>query len=324
MNIEDRLRDALRPVANESPPHDLVNRSLAALPPRSAARSPVTSWLRFAAAGIVVLAVGGLLLTSLPAPSRNDGAVGATSPTPAGQPSTEATAVASVPTAAPEPTETAAPSPSQVASDGPAPTPVDPVSERERSEIFWGRVSNFAPYGHTYDSLADITAAAHLVVRGRIVDLELGQVHPFGADLPDDISAPYPEIFGVVEITEVLKGEPVSRTPGLIEVAGLGRSSMTIDDLPGGEFIIFLMNHAQQREERGLPPSADPDDRFHYERPNGYQCVLREIDGVIDIIDGPAGWEEAFGPFPSGLDGKPIDELAEDLRALVAVPLSEE
>ncbi|MGA7306929.1 MAG: hypothetical protein WBW88_18795, partial [Rhodothermales bacterium] len=119
-----------------------------------------------------------------------------------------------------------------------------------------------------------------------------------------EMSKPYPEIFGLVAIDQVLKGSPLEQTPGVIKVAGLGTVGMTADDLPQGEFIIFLMNHALQRAEGGRPESPDPDDQYHYERPNGYQAVLPDIGGKVSVIQGPPGWEDALGPFPSGLDGR--------------------
>jgi hypothetical protein len=320
MNIEARLREALSSVTKASPPPALLERTLSQLP----ARHKPSLWgksVRGTAVGLVVVVVAALLAVSLPSP-RTDGDRGGAAT--GGSPvvlegrggEMEAGGSISSPTASPMSSKPSATPVEELPSStyAPSATPLDGLTEKQRSDFFWGKVTNFAVYGHTYDSLDEITRAAHVVVRGRVTDLRLGEVQPFGRDLPDEMAQPYPEIFGSVSIDEVLKGDPIMRTPGFIEVAGLGRSSMSVADLPEGEFIIFLMNHARQREERGLAASDDPDDRFHYERPNGYQCVLRNSNGSVDIIDGPEGWEEALGPFPSGLDGVAFDAIVKQIR----------
>jgi hypothetical protein len=198
----------------------------------------------------------------------------------------------------------------------PGSTPGPYISEHERSELFWAGVSHFGLYGQTYDSLVELTRAAELVVRGSVTDFRPGVIQPFGADLPGNLGAPLRTVFGIVTIDEVLKGEPVSRTTGTIEVAELGWPDMSVADLPQDEVILFVMNHAQQRVDLGVPPSKDPDDRFHYERPNGYQCVLRNVDGNVEIIEGPRGWKEAFGPFPSQLDGRRFEDVVDRVRQI--------
>lgn len=259
--------------------------------------------------GVAVIAiVASLVAISVPRPSSDEDHVpGAATASP--------TTAAVLETSPPATTATAAPSRSPIETAAGIPTvPVESsraMSEEERSDWFWTEVSDFGAYGQTYSSLADITRAAHLVVRGRLIDVIEGDVWPFGDDLPAEFAKPYPEMFGIVVVDQGLKGEPIMRTPGTIEVAGLGAPGMTAADLPKGEFIIFLMNHALQREEGGRPRSPDENDRFHYERPNGYQCVLRLKDGVIDIIDGPTGWEENIGPYPSGLDGLTVESIFE-------------
>jgi hypothetical protein len=198
----------------------------------------------------------------------------------------------------------------------PAVRPSDEPSDPERSDRYWERVTHFGLYGLTYGSLAEITRAAHLVVRGTVTDFRPGAIAPFGGDLPNAVAQPMPTTFAIVSVAEVLKGEAVKRPDGTIEVADLGWSSMTKADLPTDEVIIFLLNHARQREQFGNPSSRDPEDRFHYQRPNGYQCVLRNVDGEVGIVDGPKGWREAFGPFPSGLEGRPFESTAEQVRRI--------
>ena len=106
-------------------------------------------------------------------------------------------------------------------------------------------------------------------------------------------------------------------TPGTILIASTGWE-LSADELPEGEVVLFLHNYAQLRQQHGVEPSADENDRFYYSRPNGYQCVLRDIGGKVRTVDGPRGWEEAIGPFPSQLDGQPFDDVLERIRTVAA------
>lgn len=193
-------------------------------------------------------------------------------------------------------------------------------TQREINRLFWDDVTSFARFSKTFKSLDDITQRSHLIVAGHLVGFSNGYFQPFGADLPPELASPIPDIFGLVHVDEVIKGEPVSRVPGTVEVAGLGSPEMAPTEIPDSEFIIFLVNHAQQRIDEGVPASCDPDDRYHYERPNGYQTVLLENGDVIQIIQGPKGWEEEVGPFPSDLDGEPVQSVEKKIAAVTAAP----
>ena len=190
------------------------------------------------------------------------------------------------------------------------------MTEAERAEWYWDAVSHFGPYILTYDSLREITDAAHLIVRGRVVETREGEVWPFGADA--QLGGPWRTVFGIVATDEVLKGVPATTTPGTILVEDLGWPGIAQADLPDGEVILFLMNYAQLRIAEGMEPSPDADDRYYYVRPNGYQCVLRNEDGIGRIVDGPRGWQEAFGPFPEPLDGEVFSDVVTRIRNLVA------
>ena len=196
------------------------------------------------------------------------------------------------------------------------PVPTPSPDEDARSDLFWEQVTDFGPYGLTYDSLADITRKVHLVVRGRLVGLTSGSVEAFGEDVPPDLAVTR-QTLGVVEIDEVLKGEPLMKSPGTVQVAGLG-DGMTVAELPDDEVILFLMNHAQLRQEQGVLPAEDPDDVYYYARPNGYQGVLRNSVGRVEIVEGPRGAQDLWGPFPWVLDEEPFDEVVERVRKIVA------
>ena len=219
------------------------------------------------------------------------------------------------PTLAPSSPAAAGPGPTVASRPSPAPTSLPGhMNERERSDWYWGSVSDFEMYSFRYDSLSEITTDAHLVVVGRVVDVQLGQVEPFesAAEVPSSM----PVVFGVVAIDEVLKGEPEMQVAGQILVARLGRTGMSAADLPRGRVLLFLKNYALWRSEGGYEVSPDAADRFYYTRPNGYQCVLRDIDDTVRIVDGPDGWEAALGPFPSQLDGRPFEEVLDRVKEL--------
>ena len=186
------------------------------------------------------------------------------------------------------------------------------LGEVALSDAFWERNSEFVPTNYRFESLADIVADVHLIVRGRIVGTRDGELQSFGGSAMRRVT------FGVVAIDEVLKGEPVMQVPGMILVARVGDSNQDIHEIPAGEVILFLAHYPRMRAELGVAQSIDPDDRFLYARPNGYQCVLRNLGGVVRIIDGPGGWEEALGPFPAQLDREPFSDVVGEIRATVA------
>ena len=182
------------------------------------------------------------------------------------------------------------------------------MTPREASDSFWSGVASFGLTNYRYESLEEMTADADLVVRGRLVGVRMESIQSFEKNpLHESLTVP----FGVFAIDEVLKGAPESKTPGEILVARLGVPETEASSLPQEQLILFLKNYAQMRNDLGVAASSDADDKYHYAQPNGYQCVLREFDGVVALVPGPEGWEEsALGPFPSELDGVPIDEVA--------------
>lgn len=209
------------------------------------------------------------------------------------------------------PFSTLVPSPRAPALPAQSPASVD-MGERERSDRFWGALSHFEHQGVLhYGSLAEITGDSHLIVRGRVTGIQTGQLELFDGSVIG-------MVFGVVRIDEVLKGAPEAKTPGTILVAELAQAGMPEADLPAGEVLLFLKNYAQERIDTGNDQAKDPDDRYYYSRPNSYQSVLRRFDGVVEIVDGPPGWEQALGPFPSRLDGHSFVQTINRIRALDA------
>lgn len=327
MSIDNRLRDALRSIVSEEPPSHILQRATAALPPRAARHRFLAIPATAAAVAVIVIAAG-LVVISSPGRDqlRGPGAEIPASalPTSVSQlptapvlptelpSSTAAIAPTELPSPVVEPSPNAQPSPGLVAT-APATPPLN-LSERERSERYWNAVTDYGLYGQRYDSLEDITRAVHLVIRGRVTGFQPGQIHPFASDL-----GPRQTIFGIVTVDEVLKGEPQMKVPGTVLVAELGWPDMTLADLPSGEAIFFLMNYAQQREEDGVAPSADENDRFYYARPNGYQAVLVNLGGRVEVPADPADdWPSSFpSKFPARLDGVAFDEVAASVRDIV-------
>lgn len=178
-------------------------------------------------------------------------------------------------------------------------------SDRAVETDYWRNVSHFGRAGQTYSDVDDIASDSDLVIVGHLVGTQLGRVAPFS--VPSGMDEPRLELFGVVAIDQVIKGKPADSGTGTVLVAGLGPEDSL--DMPSGQFLIFLQNYADLREAYGVAPSCDPADAFLYARPNGYQAVVLIHDGRLSVIDGPKGWKEALGPFPSELEGTGLADV---------------
>lgn len=188
------------------------------------------------------------------------------------------------------------------------------LDEAAVSDAFWEENSSFGPTAYRFDSLTDITDAADLVIRGRVVGTQDGELQPLGIAGLREVT------FGVVAVDEVLKGTPAMQIPGAVLVARVGSSRQPLREIPSGEVVLFLKHYPAIRSEAGVDQSVDPNDRFYYARPNGYQCVLRNLGGILRIVEGPNGWEDALGPFPAPLDGKVFGDVLEEIRDLARDP----
>ena len=184
------------------------------------------------------------------------------------------------------------------------------------SDRFWQAHSEFAPTNYHYDSLAQMTSDAHLIVRGRLIGTRAGELQPF--DAPDGMDGARRVIFGIVAIDEVLKGSPNTLIPGAVLVARVGASDQRPEDLPRGEIVLFLKNYQQLRLETGSGPSSDSDDRFYYARPNGYQCVLRNLGGDVRIVEPAEDSGEVLQGFPGQLNHESFSDVLDAIRQAVA------
>jgi hypothetical protein len=205
-----------------------------------------------------------------------------------------------------------------MATISPEPTPCGPAvgtDEEAISTSFWSANWNPAPTNFSYESLQEMADDADLIIRGRVIGTS--EHGPLPVDDPGGEVPIRPVTFGVVAISEVLKGVPIMLEPGAVLVARLGSKDLAPADFPRGEVVIFLKNYAEVREEFGKGLFGDRSDRFYYARPNGYQAVLRNLSCVVRIVAGPDGEQLAADVFPAPLDGQPFGELLEEIRTLV-------
>jgi len=207
-----------------------------------------------------------------------------------------------------------------------SPTPFDNRLLAE-SDLFWERwrvpIHVYLP--HEATSLAEEFRIADLVVRGRIADLYIGEYWRGSRD-----EEPYPLAYIKIEVEEILKGEPASRTPGAVEVQ-IGVARADLEDirarLPDHDNLWFL-NGPEGYEGRDLAPQNESEIApFAYVTTNDYQGVLREINGTVKLVQ-PEALAELFGPdhFPLPLDGTSFQLVLADVRTLAqlaeATPLA--
>lgn len=159
-------------------------------------------------------------------------------------------------------------------------------------------------------SLEENVAIAHLVVRAHITDVYVGEYWTGGTPL----------VYVTLAISEVLKGSPISRTSGFVEV-GLGTGPVVTDDdrtrLPQHDGVWFLIH---EMELGPRPPGLDSDIApFAYLPTNDLQGVLRNIHGQVKIIK--PHWTKTIpymgpGYFPLSLQDTAFDRLVEQVRQI--------
>ena len=272
-------------------------------------------WARFVATLVVVVSVGGCAYI---------GANGSASP----EATSPAPSVATSASPSPPPSETAPTNPTPIPSVDPTPTPSqtppDATSHRPTaapttccespspspsqvaglaaSDRFWAHWYESCWFGAfpIVSSLEEITSQSDLVVRGTIIDLYSRN------------QGIYQLAYLRVSITEVLKGEPMSRDDGTVEVQiGLGSSSDLEElrsTLPRHDHLFFLVH--------------DDDNEYSYYTTDYEQVsVLRDIGGVVEVIT-PEAIAGAYSArhFPVPLDGTSFEELIARVRELASRP----
>ena len=274
---------------------------------------------------VVVSVVGAMVVLSLPPRAGGPGA----SNTP------EITAVAlesavpspdispeSTPTAAgserpaPSPTPSPAASASPPATIPPSPDPSD-QAVLQRSDAFWVTwIDRPEPmYDFEFATVEDATQQADLIVRGRVTNAYIGEYWRFRPEWQ-----PRPHDYLTISIDEVIKGEPVSRTSGAVELEiGFGDQNL-IDDvstrLPTEESLWFLMYEANFSYRTLEPQRSSPLAPYAYFLPNPLQGFVRNIDGTVRVLQ-PEWTANAYrGQFPVPLEGTSFEALLEQVRAI--------
>jgi hypothetical protein len=177
------------------------------------------------------------------------------------------------------------------------------------------------PYG--LETVRDTTELADLVVVGSITEIYIGEQW---VGSPDEPGMPFAYV--AVEIHEVLKGQPVSRADGLVEVQfGFAYDSGEFESIasgpmPSGEYVWFLVHEASSREERGLAPRDSDVAPFAYFIPNEVQGVVLNADGIAEIVLADR-FESFWGTerFPMTIRGQSFEAVVEEIRGIAAASL---
>jgi hypothetical protein len=153
-------------------------------------------------------------------------------------------------------------------------------------------------------------------VRGSIVDLYLSEW------VFNDIEPAVPLVYATVAISEVIKGQPVSRIDGRVEVqmTVIGEPERLLaQPLPTDEYLWFLLYTPTYRAELDEPPPTSEGDRLTYFRPNNHQAVLRIAGGVVDVMQVET-LRQAYGrdSFPANVHGQPLDDVLGTIRTTIA------
>ncbi|MEX2547996.1 MAG: hypothetical protein WD830_09450 [Chloroflexota bacterium] len=162
-------------------------------------------------------------------------------------------------------------------------------------------------------SIAELVSDADLVIRGPIADLYVGE---YWSGSPRG-----PLAYAKVAIDELLKGEPVSREAGFVEVQ-MGHAPSDLEEvrakIPAHDHLWFL---DYEDRERPYPMNQSPILGFVYYAPQDMVTVYREIGQVVRVI-GPELIRRAYGNrnFLFTLDGTDFEELVEQVREVGTTP----
>ena len=203
----------------------------------------------------------------------------------------------------------------------PIPLAMDDQSSTDR---FWERFTAFEAgpaLKHDYASLQDMTSAVDLALRGHIVDLYIGEERRL-----NEVEPPVRLLYVTVAVDEVLKGVPIMRNPGNVEVMFYPVG----DDFdvaayrpPSDEYFWFLNHEPTQRVAAGRSQINAEIAPFAYFRPNFHQTVLRNHNGTIDVILADEVRREygvsAFPLGPMGVEGMNAAELAANVVEIASI-----
>lgn len=188
----------------------------------------------------------------------------------------------------------------------PSPVPTAGLGSLERSDLFWDALALGAETQQQWPTLAEVVEVSDLVVRGRVTDIRLGRtVAVAGIQFA----------LTTVQIEEVLKGTPATRTPGTIEVEWWLANGTDLSDLqariPEDEALFFLVNQGLLAERLGHPEDVE-EYRYQYAEINGAQGTLRDIDGLVRPLH-----QDRIGWFPEDFVGDSYMDLVQLARDAV-------
>lgn len=213
------------------------------------------------------------------------------------------------------------PSPSTPGASLPPPT-VEPSLSIEAHDRFWHPFVDFGPlFGLPFGlkTLEDATDLADIVIRGSITDLYIGEQWIGAKDEPGE-----PLAYVAIEIHDVLKGEPESRTEGLVEVQfgfgfrGSDFEAIASEPMPEGDYLWFLIDESEFRETKGQPPRDSEIAPFAYFIPNEVQGVAIDANGFAEVVLADR-FERSWGTdlFPMTVRGHSFEEVVNQIRNLV-------
>jgi len=200
--------------------------------------------------------------------------------------------------------------------------PSGPLVNVELHDRFWDPFVDLGPpIGLPYGlrSVRDATELADLVIRGSITDLYIGEQWIGAPDEP-----PEPLAYLTIQIQEVLKGEPASRTDGAVEMQfGFGYSPDDFDvvasePMPTGEYLWFLIHEATQRADDGQPARDSEIFPFAYYSPNEVQGVVLNANGAAEVVLAER-FEGSWGTdrFPMTIRGQSFESVVDEVRSLI-------
>jgi len=213
----------------------------------------------------------------------------------------------------PPPTEPPpASTPGHSSPPGQSPLVTSAPRDEQSAETFWTAVTPNGEYGFEYDTPASIVKDVDLIVLGRIAGVYTGDIHT--------TEKTWPSIWARFEIDDVLKGNPVSRTPGFVDVMLTSSPawSFASSNVPDEQVVVFLMNEEANRARVGEAPTEPELEHYEYWRPDE-QAVVRNIGGKVGVIDAERmRIDYGSDVFPMTVLGDDFDATVSAIKKVVA------
>jgi hypothetical protein len=209
-------------------------------------------------------------------------------------------------TTSPTPTTRLTPSPS--APPLPPPSFVAGLAASDRFWDYWVDTDCFFGLDPLMGSYREMARKSDLIIRGRIVDVYIGEYWTM-----IEGEASYPLAYAKVAVDELLKGEPVSREEGFVEVQ-IGHAPEDMADvrsnIPMDDHLWFL--DFEDREDRG-PGNNDVEIAgYVYYAGQDVEEIFRSIGGVVELLR-PGRIRAVYGrdAFLLTLQGMNFEEFVE-------------